>query len=433
VAQAIRKSLRDFIAVMVLVVIALLVGFYLVQQQRLRIPVLEENPFQLKAEMDTAQSVTPGQGQTVRVAGVRVGDINKVELKDGRAIVTMAVDRKYLPVYKNATLLLRPKTGLKDMFLELDPGDRSAGEFKEGGTIPAKNTAPDTNLDEILEALDADTQAYLKLLLRGAGKGLEGRAKDLGRLFGDLGPLYEDTARLNVEVAKRRSNLKRLIHNLNVLTRSIGTKGDQLAELIDASNKVFEAIGSEDPAVRRTVAQLPGTLRQTRDTLIKANRLALVLGPTFNDLRPFARNLDDLNFAVRNTAVASEPVVRRRIRPFVRTARRPVRDLRPTSARLSKGTPRLRALGRDINKLGNMAAYNPNGAEAAGTPGRDEGYLYWAGWLGHNGNSVFQGQDANGLYRRIYFTAGCNTLASIAPDPVSQFITGLGNVLLKEC
>ena len=37
----------------------------------------------------TAQAVTPGQGQTVRVAGVRVGDISKVELKDGHAVVTM--------------------------------------------------------------------------------------------------------------------------------------------------------------------------------------------------------------------------------------------------------------------------------------------------------------------------------------------------------
>ena len=55
-----------------------------------------------------------------------------------------------------------------------------------------------------------------------------------------------------------------------------------------------------------------------------------------------------------------------------------------------------------------MAAYNPRGAEDPGTAGRDEGYLYWAGWLGHNGNSAEGGQDANGGYRRIYFTARCD-------------------------
>ena len=62
--------------------------------QRLRIPVLEETPFQLKAELETAQAVTPGQGQTVRVAGVRVGDIAEVEYDDGVAVVTMDIDQQ---------------------------------------------------------------------------------------------------------------------------------------------------------------------------------------------------------------------------------------------------------------------------------------------------------------------------------------------------
>ena len=70
------------------------------------------------------------------------------------------------------------------MFFELDPGTPRRGEFQEGDTIPVANTAPDVNLDEILSALDSDTQAYLKLLLVGAGKGLDGRDKDLGKLLG---------------------------------------------------------------------------------------------------------------------------------------------------------------------------------------------------------------------------------------------------------
>ena len=60
------------------------------------------------------------------------------------------------------------------------------------------------NLDEILEALDADTQAYLRLLLVGAGQGLDGRDKDLGKLLGSLGPINRDLAELNREVAERK-------------------------------------------------------------------------------------------------------------------------------------------------------------------------------------------------------------------------------------
>ena len=64
----------------------------------------------------------------------------------------MDIDRKFLPIYQDATILLRPKTGLKDMFLELDPGTQAAGEYEEGDTIPVANTAPDVNLDEVLAA-----------------------------------------------------------------------------------------------------------------------------------------------------------------------------------------------------------------------------------------------------------------------------------------
>ena len=91
-------------------------------------------------------------------------------------------------------------------------------------------------------------------------------------------------------------------------------------------------------------------------------------------------------------------------------------------------------MAEKLNKLFNMAAYNPNGAEAAGTPGRDEGYLYWLGWLGHVGNSTFSSQDAHGVYRHVYVVATCNTVKSIlATSPLAPAITGFGQLLGTVC
>ena len=59
------------------------VGAYILAHQRLRFPLIEEAPIKLKAELPTAQAVTPGQGQTVRVSGVQIGEIGEVELRDG--------------------------------------------------------------------------------------------------------------------------------------------------------------------------------------------------------------------------------------------------------------------------------------------------------------------------------------------------------------
>ena len=239
---AIRKHLTDFIAVAGLMLIAVAITVYIVEEQRLRIPVFEEKPFELKAEFETAQAVVPGQGQTIRVAGVRIGDVSTVELEDGHGVVTFQIERKYLPIYKDATILMRPTTGLKDMFFELDPGTQSAGEYDEGDTVPVSNTAPDVNLDEILAGLDSDTQAYLKLLIVGAGEGLKGRDEDLGKLLGSLGPINRDLAKLNSEVAKRKENLARLVHNFNLLTTTVGRSEQDLTELVSASNGALGAI-----------------------------------------------------------------------------------------------------------------------------------------------------------------------------------------------
>lgn len=422
----IREHLRDFVAIALLAVVAAGISYVILQEQRLRIPVLETRPFELKAEMEDAQAVVAGQGQTIRVAGVKVGDVQKIELEDGKAIVTFGMLRDYLPVYQDATLLLRPKTGLRDMFFQLDPGTESAGVVEDGEMLALENTAPDVNLDEILEALDNDTQAYLRLLLVGAGRGLEGRGEDFGRLLGGLGPIQRDFRELNTEVAKRKENLRDLVTNFRSLTGEVAKSQTDLTELTEASATTLGAIGERDPDVQRAISVLPSTLQQTETTLRNVATFADVLGPTVNELRPFARNLPEVNASTRRLADNATPPIRDEIRPFVRQARGPVNDLRPAARQLARATPPLTTVSKKINRLGNMAAYNPKGAEGPTVAGRDEGYLFWAGWLGHNGNSIFETGDAHGFVRRIYLTLGCDEAQSLlAASPAAPAVTGL--------
>ena len=345
-------------------------------------------------------------------------------------VVTFAIDREFLPVYRDATVLMRPTTGLKDMFFELDPGSKSAGEYEEEDTIPVSNTAPDVNLDEILAALDSDTQAYLRLLIVGAGKGLDGRDKDLGKLLGSIGPINRDLAKLNRTVSERKENMARLVHNFNLLTTRVGQADQDITELVVASNGALGAIADQDPSVRRTVALLPSTLRQATDTLNATAELRAVLGPAFDDLRPFARNLPELNSSTRELAESATPIIQDQIRPFVRSARKPVPDLRHAVRDLSQATPPLTDLGEGLNTVTNLAAFNPGGAEAVGTAGRDEGYLYWLAWLGHNGDSVFSSGDGNGWWRRIYLTLGCENVGALAGvSPLAPAVTGFDQLL----
>src|SRR3954454_9846878 len=168
--------MRDFIAIIALSILALGATGYILAHQRFYlpnwVPILGTDFFELKGEFSTAQSVTPGQGQTVDIAGVPVGEIKKVELVQGKAVVTMEIKQKYAHMIKSdASMLLRPKTGLKDMIVELNPGTQSAPAGKDGFTVPVSNTRPDVNLDEILSSLDRDTRDYLRLFVAGGGGG----------------------------------------------------------------------------------------------------------------------------------------------------------------------------------------------------------------------------------------------------------------------
>ncbi len=430
---AIRKYLRDFIAIIVLGVIAAAVGGYILSNQRVRFPIIQKAPFELKAEFSTAQAVIPGQGQTVRVSGVRIGDISKVDLKEGRAIVSMAVDPEYKDlVHTDATALLRPKTGLKDMFVELNPGSNTAPVADEGFTIPVRSTLPDTNPDEVLALLDSDTRDYLKLLVSGAGKGLEGRGGDLQEVFRRFEPTHRDLARVTGKVAERHQHLRRLIHNLNVLNDELAGKDDELAQLVDSSAAVFRAFASEERNVSEAVKRLPGTLATTTDTLRKVEAFGRVLGPTADKLRPAVRKLDAANEAITPFVREAAPILRNQVRPFVRGARPVVRDLKGPADRLARSTPDLTRTFTVLNRLFNMVGYNKEGREPPEKQSRDEGYLFWLAWLGHNGGTVFSSSDANGPFRPVTLGAPCSVFKQILDEEGASQLTMLLQPVLED-
>jgi phospholipid/cholesterol/gamma-HCH transport system substrate-binding protein len=416
VRRAIRKHLRDLAAILALAAVAAGVGGYVLANQRLRFP-WEGAPFRIKAEFATAQAVTPGQGQTVRVSGVRVGDISKVALKNGRAVVTMDLDQGYKGyIHTDASALLRPKTGLKDMFIELDPGSGRAPRAHAGWTVPIRNTAPDVNPDEVFAVLDDDTRDYLKLLIGGAGQGLKGRGDDLRDLFRRFEPTHRDLERVNGKVAERHRNLRRLVHSLNELNGELAGKDDELAALVSSSSKVFRTFASEQRNLGRAVGDLPGTLEQTTETLGKVERFARVLRPTADDLRPPVKALDRANAQVEPLAEEATPIVRAQIRPFVRDARPLVRSLRAPAENLATATPDLTRTFTVLNHFLNLAGYNEKGRQGPAVAGRDEGYLFWLAWLQHNGAALFSSSDANGPFRPVTLGGTCTVLKELTGD-----------------
>ncbi|MEA2158059.1 MAG: phospholipid/cholesterol/gamma-HCH transport system substrate-binding protein [Solirubrobacteraceae bacterium] len=404
--RAIKTHATDFAAILVLLVLSVAMAGYILSHERLRFPFIQSSPTIMKAEFSTAQAVTPGQGQTVRVSGVEIGQIGQVSLKNGIATVEMDINDKYKHMmHTDATALLRPRTGLKDMFIELNPGTRSAPFAKPGFTIPVSNTLPDINVDEILSSLDGDTRAYLDLLVNGAGQGLKGHGNQLAQVLQRFEPTHRDLARLNRAVAARGTNLTRLVNSLQRLNTALAVKQTQIVRLVDSSSTVFRAFASQDQNISRAIGDLPGTLAQTTATLTKVQTFANQLGPAATNLLPAARSLPAANQALSALAVPSTPIIKNQIRPFVIAARPVVRQLKPASVNLAKATPSLSKVFGVLNHFVNMVGYNPGGAQ--------HGYLWWLAWLNHSARTLFSVQDANGVFRPLFLQASCATLAQI--------------------
>ncbi len=415
--RQIRKQLRVFVAIVCLFVLAVGVGAYLLSNQRFYlpawVPVIGTDFYEIKAELPTGQAVVPGQGQTVNVAGVKIGEVGDVSLENGRAVVTMQIKDKYKPVYKDATILLRPKTGLKDMYLALDPGSRSAGEIPEGGRVPIRNTLPDVNADEVLAQLDADTRAYLSILLNEGGVAFDDAAngtsgkygqtaeQDLREAFKRFEPTARDGEKVTKLLIKRRSNIKQAIHSFQEISTALADKDDQLASFVDSSNANFQAFAEQEDSLREALREFPSTLSQTTTTLTKTEALAGQLGPALQRLRPFARELAPALRKTRPFLRETTPIIRDQIRPFARDVQPAVRDLRTATARLAPVTPRLTRSFKVLNKFFNALAYNP--------PGAVQPFLFWSSWGAHDGATLWAQQDAHGPVRRGVVLIGCAT------------------------
>jgi phospholipid/cholesterol/gamma-HCH transport system substrate-binding protein len=427
VRDQIERYRTAFIAVVVMVVIAAGTAGYILAHENLKlpgwVPFLGKDFYTLKAEFQTAQAVTPGQGQSVTIAGAKIGEIATVDLEHGVATVTMRLIPKYARIYRNATILLRPKTGLQDMVVEVSPGTPSAGRIPSGGTIPISQTAPNIDFDEFLAALDTETRAYLQELLAGLGEGFKNNGRATAATFKRFDPTARDVELIAKELERRHAETARSIHNFRLLMEALGGKDKQIAELVDAANAVFATFAKEDASVEKTLHLLPGVLKKTGSAFGKVTTASNVVAPTLHKLVPFANALGPANEATKRLAEETTPVFKNEIRPFAREILPVVNKLGPSTKELGEAFPTLATSFSVLNEFFNELGYNPGASQAS--------FGFFAAWGAHDANSILSSADAHGILGRSLVYFNCNVVPLFAPvakvNPTVNLIVGLLN------
>jgi phospholipid/cholesterol/gamma-HCH transport system substrate-binding protein len=395
---------KDTLAIFVLAVAAIAMTLWIFTQQKASLPswapVVGEDFVHLSADFSNAQAVTPGQGQAVVIAGIQVGKISSVELEDGHAVVGMDIEPQYIDlIHPNAQLLLRPKTNLNDMAVEISPGS-GPGHVEAGHTFPLSQTEPSIPFEAFLSTLDTDTQRYIQLLVAGGARGIGGRGRQLSGAFRRLQPFSHSIAKLNRAIAQRRVALARTIHYFGLLTAELGRHDRDLERFVVSSNAALGNFANQQQAIQESLVEFPATLKALRSAMASSDRFTTVARPALLASIPQAQALGPALRANERLFEQTTEPIRDQIRPFTR-------QIRPVLVHTNEGAADLKtsvnsfgnALG-GLNSLFNELAYKPKGSR--------QSLLFYLPWLNHDINASFNLADAGGPVLRTQALLSCN-------------------------
>lgn len=419
-----RENLRRLAIIGLLAAVGLFAAGYVLVQQRLPLPF--RDTFEVRATLEAADGVAPGVGQAVLVSGVKVGSIKAAELAGDKAQVTLELQREDVPkVYRNAHVDLRPITPVKDMEVELDPGDPPAPEMRDGDIIPLSQTSIPVELSTLLSQLGVDTRAYITSMLTGLGQGTKGGAPDLRKILLSLGPTTVQVREISRALEGRRTELARLVHNVSAVTDAATSDGS-IADAVIAGNQTLQTIAAQDAPLQRSISMLPGALTTARSALLEVGKLSVELQPALRDLTPPVRGLPNtLRNGVTPISDQIATTLKTDLRLFIRKAEPLARKLQPavaqTKAVLPDTSRALQGLNYGLNELG----FNPEG--------KDEGMLYWFDWFVHNWNSSSSTGDAHGALNRagVFYDCG-SLLTAIDITPLLELATGTSTPCQKD-
>lgn len=201
-----------------------------------------------------------GEGDDVRIAGVKVGRVTELEVDaDDHALVRFDVDSaRKLPRDAQATVKFRNIAGQR--YLALDAPLRDPADvLRPGDEIPLERTHPALNLTALFNGFKPLFQALnpedVNQLSGELVKVLQGEG-------GTVDSLLAHTASLTGTLAKKDEVIGQVIDNLNAVLGNVNERGPQLAELIDALQRLTTGLAEQ----REPVGEAIGALDELTNT-----------------------------------------------------------------------------------------------------------------------------------------------------------------------
>ncbi|MGW6356375.1 MlaD family protein [Streptomyces sp. NPDC055092] len=331
-------------------------------------------------------------GNDVRIAGVRVGQVKEIKLKDGMALVTMELDG-HRRVYADATALVADKSALGEKYISLSPGDPSAKRLD--CAITEKKTRSSQNLSDFLGVFDKPTRDGLQSTLRQTGAGAASHTGDvragleaLPEELPDLGTvskaLSADSGADTTQMLQAANSLAKSFqgneHRLSALMGNVTTTLD--AAHVDGGKPLNDSLDLAPATLAKTRGALRSLQTPLRDTHSAVTTLApgaQALGQSTPDVRGVLREAVTPLRRLPGVADKATPAVTsltptlRDARPVVPLvtealdgAKKPLAEVAPYAPEISMFFTRFASAMQYGDAAGHwLRIYPPVGAEAA--------------------------------------------------------------------
>lgn len=278
----------------------------------------------------------------VREAGVKVGEVDGIQLSGGRALLTLSLGKQYGPVYRDGQIAIRAKTLLGENYVDLDPGDPSTGALPQDAILPAQ--APEaTQLDQILSTLDKTHRREVQQILDVLAPGVGQHGAALNRFLGASGQLVENAVPVTTVLSADREQVGSLIDDFGAVASSLGERASAIRTLSSAALILGRAVAARDAAMRSTLHTIPGFVAQAQRTVAHLGTFSTTATPVMSNLRIASTALLP---AVRelNPAAEEGTTVVRELAPFASAAT-------ATAAALKRTDPATTALAGPLQAV----------------------------------------------------------------------------------
>lgn len=270
--------------------------------------------YNLSAELPDAEKLVPGN--EVRIGGVRVGQITAItpeadaETGETFAVLDLKLDPDVEPLPDNSTLVVRARSALGLKYLEMVPGDSTAG-YEAGSVIPMSAARPEpVDIDDFLDTFDEPTQAAIQANLVEFGNAVAGRGPALNAALGKLPGALEVLEPVMRNLSAPETRFEQFITGISAAAAEVAPVAEQQAEMFVNLDTTFTALARVAPSLQETIAETPPTFAVATDSLPTIRPFLANSAGLFAELRPGVQELAAAAPGIVDSLEAGIPALR---------------------------------------------------------------------------------------------------------------------------